>query len=138
MTTTLNSRILSWVAGAALALLPSLAQGAHESNNRALLMSEDGPAYGSAIVNYVKGRESWTATVQVHGLPAGVYWFAVRLNDGELQPVCMIEADGDGVARCSNQQFDLGGFNEAVIVDDEGGIVASGIFERRGGKRVSD
>ncbi len=133
------------LATAAAILFGALSQGvqaAHESNNRALLEGDDAAIQGHAIVNYVKGKESWTASVLVQDLPAGSYWFAVRFNSGgtigEPQPICMLEVGDEGMAACADSMFDLGGFHEALILDAEGNIVASGFFERRGGNRVSD
>lgn len=138
----LQSTLFATLAAIFLGAIPQGLHAAHESNNMAMIESDDDSVEGHAIVNYVKGKESWTATVRVGDLAPGIYWFAVRFNNdmviGEPQPVCMIEANRKGNASCSNQMFDLGGFHEALILDADGNIVASGFFDRRGGKRVSD
>lgn len=106
----------------------------HESNNLANLSGEGGVS-GTAIVNYVAGTEGWTSNVHVTGLEDGIYTFAVRLNAGPLQPICNFVVDGNGSSGCSDQDAVLLGFNQAVIVDQEGNVVASGTFKRRGGNR---
>lgn len=124
-----------------LALLVTLSSvfAAHESNNYALLGSEASAADGVAIVNYVAGKEAWTATAHVSGLPEGMYFFAARINTGAVigdpQPICEFFTNEEGNGSCSNNHFDLGGFHEVVILDMNGEIVLSGFFERRGGKR---
>ncbi len=111
------------------------ASAAHESNNSASLSAEDSSAGGKAIVNYIAGQESWAANARVEGLEEGTYTFAVRLNDGAPQPVCTFVVDARGNGSCSNNHFDLAGFNIAVILDDSGDVVLSGTFARRGGNR---
>ena len=113
----------------------SNAYAAHESNNRAELMG-DGVS-GKAIVNYVKGTEGWSSTARVMGLEAGEYTFAVNLNGTNQTVVCTFTSDGHGSEGCSDQDADLPGFNTAVILDSDGNVVASGIFERRGGGRAN-
>ena len=119
-----------------MALTFSVASADHLSNNRAEL-SGDGVS-GEAIVNYVRGTQSWTSTTTVSGLEAGEYTFAVNLNGGAPTIVCTFMADGTGDAGCTDQDADIPGFNTAVILDSNGDVVADGIFERRGGGRVSN
>lgn len=114
--------------------LVSSAHADHLSNNRAEL-SGDGIS-GQAIVNYVKGTQSWSSTVQVQGLEAGEYSFAVNRSGEDETIVCTFTADGNGSDGCSDQETDIPGFNTAVILDSDGNVVASGTFERRGGGRV--
>ena len=121
--------------GLLLALILGLASSvsaAHESNNRAEL---SGDASGHAIVNYVAGTEGWSSTVTVKGLEAGDYTFAVNLNGTNQTIVCIFTSDGKGNDGCSDQEADLPGFNTAVVLNSSGDIVATGIFERRGGNR---
>ncbi|BCX49034.1 hypothetical protein HAHE_29420 [Haloferula helveola] len=134
----INNKLPALVASA-VALLSLAAQGAHEANNKAAMDGEGTIATGKAIVNYVKGKDTWNASVLVKDLPEGVYFFVVRANTpggiGEYQPVCMLESDGKGNASGSASQFDLGGFHEGLIVDMDGNVLISGFFERRGGNR---
>lgn len=112
------------------------AYAAHESNNLAVLTGENPDAGGVAIINYVKGQDTWNGNVAVTGLAAGTYTYAVRLNDGAPQMVCTFDIDSSGEGGCANSHFDLTGFNRAVIMNAGGEVVLSGTFERRGGNRV--
>lgn len=134
MTTRLIRRTL--LASVAALSLAGVAQAAHESNNFTTLTSSIAGVSGQATVNYVKGTEGWSSTTRILGLPDGLYTFAVRLGGaGTLQPVCSFEVEGEGSGGCSDQDAALTGFSQAVIVDFEGNVVASGTFERRGGHR---
>lgn len=130
------------IAGSLFAISAMPAPAAHMSNNKADLTSDVSPANGKAIVNYVKGTATWNATVSIQDLPEGIYFLVVRANTeagtGPFQAVCTLETDGKGGASCSVQDFDLGGFHEALVVDLDGNIILSGLFERRGGNRVSN
>ncbi len=121
----------------ALLLATGSAFAAHESNNYALLSSEEPAAdgQGRAIINYVAGTESWNGNVRVTGLPEGTYLYAVSLNDGAPQEVCMFTVNSQGNGSCSSGKFDLTGFNMALIFDMDDNLVLSGSFERRGGNR---
>jgi hypothetical protein len=134
------SRVLVVAAGTAALVLPALpAQAAHEANNKAQL---SGDASGTAIVNYIEGRDSqqWTANARVQGLEPGTYSYVLiapkNNGGGEVATVCTFEADGKGSDGCSNSSFDTGGFATAEIQDEDGDVVASGTFERRGGNRA--
>lgn len=134
------SKLAGVVASALVALSAITANAAHESNNSATLSGESTLATGKVIVNYIAGKESWAASGTVMDLPEGMYMLVVRVNTGgnigPFQPVCLLETDGNGDATCGDQQFDLGGFHEALVVDMDGNILLSGFFERRGGKRA--
>ena len=120
----------------ALLLATGSAFAAHESNNYALL--REAPAadvQGQAIINYVAGTESWNGNVRVTGLPEGTYLYAVILNNGNPQEVCMFTVNRQGNGSCSSAKFDLTGFNMALIFDMDDNLVLSGSFERRGGNR---
>lgn len=107
---------------------------AHESNNRANLT---GMATGTAIVNYVAGREAWRSTVNLEGdLADGTYGYYVAGGpSGDAgQLVCTFTVDGNGRMGCS-ADTDLPGFARAEIRDSEDNVVASGMFVRRGGNR---
>lgn len=135
-TTRTNTPWLAAAAAAIVSLSPLGVQAAHESNNKAMLGES-----GIVIVNYVKGKDTWNAAALVHDLPAGTYQLAVRFNAGgvvgEPQEVCLLTSDGTGPVACNESQFDLGGFHEALVLDMDGNIVLSGLFDRRGGNRVS-
>lgn len=121
----------------AAALAASPAWAAHESNNRAELVGST--ASGVAIVNYAKGApDEWKSTVNVDGLAPGAYTFRVAGGpQNRIQPVCdFVIEDNGGRQGCSDQSADLSGFSRAEIVDATGAVVASGVFERRGGQRV--
>lgn len=146
-----DGRVGSWDDYAGILLTVFLgttsAFAAHESNNYAELTGVDGVT-GKAHVNYVKGTEGWSSTVSVFGLAPGDYVFAVRRTAaGAYQTVCAFTADGRGRDGCSDQDADLLGFTEGVIVRDANGngiadpgevAVASGVFERRGVCREPD
>ncbi len=123
------------ITGALLLLATGSTFAAHESNNYALLSSADSSAEGQALINYVAGKETWNGNVHVTGLPEGTYFYAVRLNAGSPQEVCMFTVNSLGNGSCSNGKFDLTGFNQALILDASGKIVLTGLFERRGGNR---
>ena len=137
-----RSITLSACTGLIMVMSTHLAYSAHESNNRAILTDGNGDSRsGIALVNYAKGKDTWTASTTVFGLADGIYTFAVRVNTGdtigEPQIICMLVPNPAGVASCSSSQFALDGFHEALIFDLDGNIVLSGFFERRGGSRVS-
>jgi hypothetical protein len=128
------TRVLMATAGTAALIVPALpAQAAHESNNKAELA---GAATGTALVNYVAGRESeqWSANARVQGLEPGTYTYTVNGPAG-IQQICTFTADGRGSDGCSVSSIDLGGFATAQIRDAAGAVVAEGTFERRGGNR---
>lgn len=131
------SRLTAAAGGAAALLLTALpAQAAHESNNKADL---SGAASGTAVVNYIEGRDGqqWTATTRLQDLQAGTYSFVLIAPNGtEGVTVCTFSSDGAGSAGCSNSSFDTGGFAGAQIQDEDGDVVASGTFVRRGGRRA--
>lgn len=133
---TLIHQCFAAITSAGLLLSTGSAFAAHESNNYALLSAADSSAGGQALINYVAGKESWTGNVRVSGLPEGTYFYAVSLNAGAPQEVCMFTVNLQGNGSCSNAKFDLTGFNQALILDEAGNIVLSGFFERRGGNRV--
>ncbi len=112
---------------------------AHNSNNQASLSgSQNGNAIsGNAIINYVAGREGWQSTVNLQGtLAADTYTFyAVAPNGVTLRFVCSFTLDGQGGRQGCSADTDLLGFATAQVRDSEGNIVASGMFDRRGGNR---
>lgn len=112
-----------------LAIAVGPAGAAHNGNNRADLT---GHADGRAVVNYSAGQGTFNATVNVRGLDAGNYAFAVSLNGANRTEVCEI---ADGATGCSAQGLALPGFNTAEIVAADGEVVASGVFDRGGNCR---
>ncbi len=115
---------------------------AHESNNQASLTgSQNGNMItGNAIINYVAGREGWRSTVSLQGdLAEGTYtFFAVLVSEGNepvLQAICSFTIDENGGRQGCSADTDLAGFNRAEVQDEDGNVVASGVFERRGGTR---
>ncbi len=130
------------VAGTILSLLvtTSTVHAAHESNSQAELEpTAAGPAgaSGKVIVNYVAGREGWTASAQVDGLaPNATYNVVLNLNGGGPQVLCTIQTDATGSGSCSDQRDVLAGFNRVEIIEvATGTVVADGTFIRRGGGR---
>lgn len=115
---------------------------AHESNNRAELTGmQDGTALsGTAIVNYAKGSPTeWQSTVNVKGdLDNGTYSFFVAGGPsgaaGTL--VCTFTVDGSGRQGCSADTPLEVGFARAEIREEDGTVIATGVFARRGGNRV--
>jgi len=110
--------------------------GAHNGNNKATLA---GSATGTAIVNYSEGTGTFSGTVNTDGLEAGDYTFQVSLNGTNRTVICEFTVSEDGSRDgCSANGLILPGFNTAEIVDDNGDVVASGIFARRGNCRDAD
>jgi hypothetical protein len=116
-----------------LAALAAPALAAHNGNNRADLAGE---ATGRAVVNYSEGRGTFNGTVTVKGLEAGEYTFQVRSPNGQVTAeVCDLVAGKNGAAGCSAQDLELPGFATGEIVDAEGAILATGVFDRAGNCR---
>lgn len=115
---------------------PSLA---HESNNRATLSgTQDGRTItGSAIINYVSGREGWQSTVNLQGdLAAGTYtFFAISPNGMTEFAVCSFTVAANGGRQGCSADTDVGGFLTAEVRESDGTVVARGTFQRRGGNR---
>ncbi|MEO7296018.1 MAG: hypothetical protein ABIZ57_07730 [Candidatus Limnocylindria bacterium] len=110
--------------------------GAHNGNNKATLA---GGATGNAIVNYSEGTGTFSGTVTTDGLEPGDYTFQVSLNGTNRTVICEFTVSQDGTRDgCSANGLTLSGFNTAEIVDDNGDVVASGIFARRGNCRDAD
>lgn len=109
--------------------------GAHNGNNKATL---EGDATGNAIVNYSEGRGTISGTVRTDGLEPGDYTFQVSLGGVNPQAICefTVSEDGGRVV-CSENGLELDGFSQAEIADD-GTVVASGTFLRRGNCRDAD
>ncbi|MBA3404617.1 MAG: hypothetical protein H0U13_08045 [Gemmatimonadaceae bacterium] len=111
---------------------------AHESNNQASLTgSQNGNTItGNAIINYVAGTEGWQSSVSLQGdLAEGTYTFFALGGPGGVQAVCSFTIDENGGRQGCSADTDLGGFVRAEVRDEDGIVVASGIFERRGGTR---
>lgn len=111
---------------------------AHESNNQARLsgMQNGNAITGNAIINYVAGRDGWQSTVTLQGdLAPGTYTFFATGGPGVLQEVCSFTVDEKGGRQGCSADTDLIGFASAEVQYQDGTVVASGIFERRGGKR---
>lgn len=110
---------------------------AHTANNQANLsgMQNGNGITGNAITNYVAGRDGWQSTVNLQGdLAAGTYTF-FAIGPGGVQPVCSFTVGGRGGRQGCSADTDLGGFARAEVQYQDGTVVASGIFERRGGNR---
>ncbi len=110
---------------------------AHESNNRAQLtgMQDGNTITGTAIINYVAGTEGWQSSVNLQGeLAPGTYTF-FAIGPGGVQPVCSFTVVTSDDRQGCSADTDLGGFGRAEVRDSAGNVVASGMFERRGGKR---
>ncbi len=114
---------------------------AHESNNRAELsgMQNGNTIRGQAIINYVAGTDGWRSTVNLRGkLAAGTYTFFAISPDGlTAMPVCSFTLNGRGGRQGCSADTDLGGFATAEVRDAAGNVVASGLFDRRGGARFN-
>ncbi|SDX14786.1 hypothetical protein [Marinobacter mobilis] len=135
MSASLNKKVSGWLGASAL-VVGCWAQAGHLANNTAELNGVEGSGIGGqAMVNFVSGNGSWTAEAQVRGLQPGAYSFAVRLGASAPETVCTFMADGRGSNGCSNTGFDIGGFGEGLILDDNGNVIASGSFDRNGGNR---
>lgn len=109
--------------------LPAFA--AHNGNNRATF---DGDTSGTAVVNYSEGRGTFNGTLNVSGLDDGDYSFAVSLNGTNRQALCSFEA-GSGRTGCSVTDRALPGFNLAEVLDADGDVVDSAVFDRGGNCR---
>ncbi len=117
-------------------LFAGTAFGAHNGNNRAELSGTgDADASGAAIVNYSEGRGTFNGNITVSDLePGETYTFLVRGATGE-EVICSGTANAAGTFTCSEQKLTLAGFVTAVVRDEAGAEVASGVFARRGNCR---
>lgn len=118
-------------------LQPGAPTFAHESNNKAGLSgTQNGNLItGNAIINYVAGTEGWQSSVNLQGdLASGTYTF-FAIGPGGVQPVCSFSVDGSGGRQGCSADTDLLGFMRAEVRYEDGTVVASGTFERRGGNR---
>jgi hypothetical protein len=118
--------------------IPNLA---HESNNRAELtgMQDGTQISGHAIINAIVNRgqvTGWRSTISVQGdLAAGTYTVFVNLNGSNQTAVCSFTVSDMGGRQGCSADTNLPGFNTVEVRDASGNIVASGIFDRRGGNR---
>lgn len=128
------SILLAALALMVLGVTPVL--GAHNGNNKAELTDA---ATGTAIVNYSEGTGTFSGTVNTDGLDAGTYTFQVSLNGTNTTEICEFTVSEDGTREgCSATGLELPGFNRAEIAAEDGTIVASGTFARRGNCRDAD
>lgn len=116
------------------------ASAAHNGNNKANLagVGTETDATGTAIVNYREGTSTFNGTVTVRNLiPGETYEFyvtgAAAGTAGVL--ICSGEASESGLFRCSAQGLALPGFASAEVREDDGDVVATGTFARRGNCR---
>ncbi len=83
-------------------------------------------------MNYSEGTGTFNGSARVSGLaPNSEYTFQVN---GGPRPatICTFTTDANGTGGCSEQGLELPGFTTAEIVDEDGMVVASGAFDRRG------
>lgn len=116
------------------------ASAAHNGNNKAPLtgIGMESDATGNAIVNYSKGTESFNGKVTVRNLvPGATYEFYVTGAAAGMAGVliCSDEATNGGTFTCSAQGLGSPGFATAEVREDDGTVVASGTFLRRGNCR---
>ncbi|MGI8875344.1 MAG: hypothetical protein ACR2KP_13690 [Egibacteraceae bacterium] len=109
------------------------AAAAHIGNNKADLTGPGGVT-GQSVANYSTGQDAVQAQARVRGLAPGSYTLRLRHNDGRTFPVCTFSADGKGTDGCSGSIEGVG-FHHADVVDDDGVVVATGTYERRGNCR---
>ena len=116
--------------------LTGTAGASHNGNNKAELAGEAGIS-GRAVVNYSKGTGTFGGSISVTGLePGETYTFRVTHNtNGFVASVCEGEANSQGKFSCSFQKMALAGFTDAQVVDEEGNVLGSGIFDRAGNCR---
>jgi hypothetical protein len=95
----------------------------HNSNNRATF---DGPAAGTAIVNYSEGQGTFNGSISARELqPGTTYSFTVSLNGGNVRTICSFTTNRAGNGSCNATGLELPGFNTAeirlgnVVVDDD-------------------
>jgi hypothetical protein len=112
------------------------ASASHNGNNKATIEGESGVS-GRAVVNYSKGTGTFGGTIGVTGLePGETYTFRVIHSNGSLEKdVCQGEANSQGKFSCSFQGMALDGFTDAQVVDEEGNVLGSGMFDRAGNCR---
>ncbi len=119
----------------------SSASAAHNGNNRAVVTSAADPdATGKAVVNYSEGQGTFNGTITVRNLePGETYTFQVSgAASGSGVDVCDGVANNQGTFTCSFQGVDLLGFTNVEVEDENGVVVASGLFERAGNCRDAD